>query len=54
MVLVRAGLAPTLRRLMGLTPKAQYQAKKMTRKQAEGAVSWAQRLYEGAESVVNS
>lgn len=49
-----AGLAGTLKRLMGLKPKAQYQSKKMTRKEAEGAVSWARRLYEGAESVVNS
>ena len=49
-----AGLAPTLHRLLGLKPRAQYQSKQMTSKEAASAVSWAQRLYEGAESVVNS
>ena len=51
---VGAALAPTLRRLLGLKPKAQYQAKKMTGRESASAVSWAQRLYEGAEGVVNS
>lgn len=49
-----ANLAPSLTRLMGLKSKAQYQSKKMTRKESASAVGWAQRLYEGAENVVNS
>jgi len=51
---VGAGLAPTLTRLARLKPKAHYQAKKMTLNEADSAVTWAQRLYDGAESVVNS
>ena len=51
---IGAGLAPTLRRLLGLKPKAQYQAKRMTDKESASAVGWAQRLYESAERVVNS
>lgn len=51
---IGAGLAPTLRRLLGLKPKGQYQAKRMTDKESASAVGWAQRLYESAERVVNS
>lgn len=51
---VGAALAPTLRRLLGMKPKAQYQSKKMTGRESASAVSWAQRLYDGAEGVVNS
>ena len=49
-----ASLAPTLTRLLGLKPRAQYQSKQMTNTQAASAVGWAQRLYEGAEGVLNS
>jgi uncharacterized protein (UPF0332 family) len=49
-----AQLATTFDRLLKVKPKAQYQTKKMTLDEAEKAVQWAQRMYDGAEAVVNS
>ena len=49
-----AQLVTTFDRLLKLKPKAQYQTKKMTLDEAERSVQWAQRMYDGAEAVVNS
>ncbi len=45
-------LVPTLRRLLGLKSKAQYQTVGVARSQAQDAVAWAERLYDGAARVV--
>lgn len=49
-----AQLVTTFDRLLKAKPKAQYQTKKMTLDEAQKAVQWAQRMYDGAEGVVNS
>lgn len=47
-------LAPTLRRLLRLKSRAQYQAAPMAASDAARAIDWATRLLEGAQRVVTS
>jgi hypothetical protein len=49
-----AGLAPTLRRLLSLKQKSQYQTASMGRAEATKAVEWARRLHTGAKEIVLS
>lgn len=47
-------LAPTLRRLLKLKTRAQYQTTSMAESDAARAIDWAARLLEGAQRVVTS
>jgi uncharacterized protein (UPF0332 family) len=49
-----AGLAPTLRRLLGLKQKSQYQTAGVGRVEATRAVDWARRIYTGAKEIMLS
>lgn len=49
-----AALAPTLGRLLKLKTKSQYQSTSVAVSDANKAVEWAARLFEGAEQVVTS
>jgi hypothetical protein len=51
---VAAPLATTLGRLLRLKGKSQYQASSVARADAERAVNWAERLHDGARSIVTS
>lgn len=46
-------LAPTLKRLIGLKSKSQYQTVSISPKDAANAVEWAQKLLDGAVEIVN-
>ena len=47
-------VAPSLRRLLGLKSKSQYQTVSIVQRQAEDAVRWAQRLFDAARIVVDA
>jgi len=49
-----AGLAPIMKRLLGLKNKSQYQAASIARTDANKAVEWATRLHDGAKEIVTS
>lgn len=49
-----AALAPTMKRLLGLKNKSQYQAASMTRSDANKAVDWATRLHDRAREIVTA
>lgn len=49
-----AALAPTLKRLLGLKQKSQYQTASVTRTEATKAIEWAQRLASGAKEIVSA
>lgn len=49
-----AALAPTMKRLLGLKNKSQYQAAPIARTDANKAVDWATRLHDGAKEIVTS
>ena len=47
-----AALAPTLRRLLSLKQKSQYQTASVGRSEGTKAVEWARRLHVGAQEIV--
>lgn len=49
-----ARLEATLKRLLNLKSRSQYQAMPVQRRQARDAVSWAERMYNAARSVTDS
>lgn len=49
-----AALAPTLKRLLRLKNKSQYQAASIARTDANKAVEWATRLHDGAKEIVTA
>jgi uncharacterized protein (UPF0332 family) len=51
---VAAGLAPTLRRLLGSKSKSQYQTASVAKTEAMRAIEWARRMYAGAKEIVAS
>ncbi|MCZ7536564.1 MAG: HEPN domain-containing protein [Acidimicrobiia bacterium] len=49
-----AGLEATFKRLLNLRARSQYQVLSVQRRHAKDAVAWAERMYDGARSVLDS